>query len=115
MEERTKCRILVVPFLITINEPRNNAKQKRIKGTIENVYENIIKIKLEDQTGVPYYEWVGDDSSDVMIIEENLTQEIHVPQEGTPPTQDNNSSGDISYNPSPRSNRSFDDRKTMGV
>lgn len=80
---------------------------KWLKGVVENVYENMVKLKTTHPNGNVYYEWIEDDSSYLHSAEEPVAQEVNPNPEDTSPTQ-YCSSGDISFNQidSPPSDRS---------
>ena len=80
-----------------------------MKGVVDNVYENIIKVQASLPNGNVYYDWIDDDCSDLTLLEEIAVQEINANPEDTSATQYCTSPGDISYRGSPASNHSFDE------
>jgi len=83
--------------------------KKKVKGIVDNVYENIVKVQVTLPNGTGYVEWIEDDSPDLELLEEIETQEVNANPEDTSPTQYCTSPGDISYHGSPPSNHSFED------
>ena len=78
------------------------------EGVIDNVYENILKIKALQPNNTIYYEWLEDDSTNVHPKDDLPAQDVKAYKEDTSPTQYCSSGADISAN-SPHSNRSLDD------
>lgn len=83
-----------------------------IDGVVDNIYENILKVRAIQPNNIIFYEWFEDDSTYIQPKEDTPLREVKVNVEDTSPTECYSPNGtDISarVDTSPLSNRNLDD------
>lgn len=82
------------------------------EGVVDNIYENILKVKAIQLPNTIFYEWFEDDSTSIHPKEDTPLREVRVNMDDTSPTEcysPNETDISARVENSPLSNRNLDD------